>query len=215
MSFEQEYFSNHRRADHFPWSVYHKPISQSLLQTIQQLANKKDQLSVLVVGPGAFLERNELPQNCLFTLVDIDARVTEQLKSIADTRVKNAITISSLEELTGFNSFDFIYAKEVIEHIESPAAPMQALFQLLKEGGSLWLSTPNYGFFLLPLLEMTILEFIARSDGFSRKEIHPRKYSQRSLYELFKQHGFEQIQTRQVSCKMALIGLATKPKSVR
>ncbi len=55
----------------------------------------------------------------------------------------------------------------------------------MRVGGALVLTTPNYSrLSTLPLLEATVLEWVARRDGYSRAHIHPSKFSTRTLARL-------------------------------
>jgi 2-polyprenyl-3-methyl-5-hydroxy-6-metoxy-1,4-benzoquinol methylase len=81
--------------------------------------------------------------------------------------------------------FDAIIAKEVIEHLEQPERWATNLAERLAPGGELLITTPNYGrYSTLPLLEDTVLELFARLDGYSRKHIHPSRFTRRRLEEL-------------------------------
>jgi len=81
--------------------------------------------------------------------------------------------------------FDAIIAKEVIEHLEEPERWARSLAKRLAPGGELLITTPNYGrFSTLPLLEGTLLELVARLDGYSRKHIHPSRFTRTRLEEL-------------------------------
>ena len=77
---------------------------------------------------------------------------------------------------------------------------------VLKPGGQLWLSTPNYGESILPFLENSILEIIARKNGFSRKDIHPSKLSKSSLSNGLKFSGFKNIKVKIVWNRLAIVG---------
>src|SRR5690606_24897781 len=48
---------------------------------------------------------------------------------------------------THANKYDVIFMTEVIEHIENPRGIITALLALLKEGGTLIMTTPNKSFF--------------------------------------------------------------------
>lgn len=207
---DSDYYVNHGRAERFPWTLYHAPISDSLFSLIRQVAQEKGQAKILVIGPGAFIELKNMPANCRFTCIDIDQRVISDIQKITDPRIEAAVHVSATSDLHRFKGFDLIYAKEVIEHITEPDAYMDGLKQALVVGGRVWLSTPNYGFFLLPFLESTILEVIARRDGYTRKHIHPNRYSRSGFLQLFQKHSFRNAQVQEVACKMALIGIGQK-----
>lgn len=205
-----DYYINHGRAEKFPWTIYHGPLAKSLSGLANRIAQSQPAAKVLVIGPGGFSELSTMPLQFEFTCIDIDPRVVDDLRRRKDSRIKSVICVSQTSDLEQFRNFDFIYAKEVIEHVSNPDAYMVELYKALRPGGWLWLSTPNYGYFLLPLLESTILEIIARRSGFSRKHIHPSRYSLKKFRQLFQAQGFSEPVIKEVSYRMALVGFGQK-----
>ena len=53
-------------------------------------------------------------------------------------------------------------------------------------------------------LESTILEVIARRDGFSRKDIHPTRFSKRTLSRGLASAGFESVTCSATPTRLAL-----------
>jgi len=206
MSHEQDYFLNHSRTSKFPWSLYHQPILNHWIETLKKVSQTQMKVRILAIGPGSFEELHLMPENCELCVVDIDPRVITHIKNLKDSRIREVRQVSESPKLEILGTFDFIYAKEVIEHIVDADEYITSLKANLAPQGTLWLSTPNYGYFLLPLLESTFLEAIARRDGYSRKHIHPNKYSVEKFRELFKKNGFSNVQIQAVSLKMALVG---------
>jgi hypothetical protein len=82
--------------------------------------------------------------------------------------------------------------------------------KLLAPGGRLWLSTPNYGEPWLPALESTVLELVARRDGFSRRDIHPTRFSRRSLERGMTAAGFDDVRVRTTPTRLALTAWGTR-----
>jgi len=74
------------------------------------------------------------------------------------------------------------------------------------------LSTPNYGEPWLPALESTVLELVARRDGFSRRELHPTRFSKRSLARGLEAAGFVDVKTRVTPTRFAITAWATAPR---
>ena len=104
-------------------------------------------------------------------------------------------------------TFDVVVAKEVIEHVLEPARWAQVLAARVRPGGTLVLTTPNYGrFSTLPLLESTVLEWIARRDGFSRRHIHPTKFDRRRLEQLDVGPGMRLLSVDRTRTGWALVG---------
>jgi hypothetical protein len=96
----------------------------------------------------------------------------------------------------------------VIEHIHAWPTWLAGLRRSLKPGGRLWLSTPNYGEPWLPSLESTVLELVARRSGFSRKHIHPTRFSRRSLERGLRALSFHDVHARVTPTRLAITAWA-------
>src|SRR5262249_3787910 len=136
---------------------------------------------VLVVGCGLLHELDAAPPGLAFTVADIDPRAVEAVLARRDPRIVEGIVVAPEAPIVRPQAFAAIYAKEVVEPVPAWAPWLVGLRRSLMPGGRLWLSTPNYGEPWLPALESTILELVARKDGFSRRELHPTRFSRRSL----------------------------------
>lgn len=190
MSNHEVYFENHDRANRFPWSIYHAPLAKSLMQFLYKNNNNNHKKKLLVIGPGAFFEEAYIANlNYDVDVLDIDPRVLDNLQGRKISKFLHTKdgTLSIVED----QNYDLVIAKEVIEHIVNYKEYVKDLKRILKPDGFIWLSTPNYGFFLLPLLETTLLEAIARLNGYSRREIHPTKFSKSSLSQTVIDAGFK------------------------
>lgn len=207
----QVYFSNHQRALRFPWSIYHRPLLDSLFHFLDSFPDPRGK-RILVIGPGDF---QELPyllhRGFSVSVLDIDDRVLQGLRRDHGDKIDEYYLVD--EALSGYptEAFDGIYAKEVIEHLPDPVPFVQKLHGLLGPSGKLWLSTPNYEFFLLPLLENTVLEIVARLSGFSRKHIHPSKFGPRRIRQLLINADF-MIETLEVTFASLALTVVAKPK---
>jgi len=212
MSQSEVYFKNHNKALYFPWSIYHKPLLNNLNEFLQ--SHVKSGTKVLVIGPGDFQEFELLYNTgAEISILDIDQRVLKKNHDKYGKKIKNTYLVDS--ELNGYpdrESFDLIYAKEVIEHLVDYDSFLERIFTVLRPNGKLWLSTPNYGFFLLPLLESTILEIIAHITGFSRKNIHPSKFNTELLLRALRKSGYVQTNISVTFMKLAITASAEKPK---
>ncbi len=103
--------------------------------------------------------------------------------------------------------FDVVLAKEVIEHLDEPLAWAQVLAARVAVGGALLLSTPNYGrWSTLALLERTVLEWIAKRDGYSRRHIHPSRFDRKRLAALDLGADFELVSVATAITGWTLLG---------
>lgn len=185
------YFANHARKDRFPWSLYHRPLVEGFERALAQFPGAR----VLVVGcgleptfPGA--------RDAVFFGCDLDPGAIETCRQRFPEMRERLAVCPSPHELPNDGAFegdfDVVLAKEVIEHLEEPAPWAQMLARRVKTGGMLLLSTPNYGLdSTLGLLERTALEWIARKDGYSRRHIHPSKFTAETLRALDVGPGME------------------------
>ena len=153
-------------------------------------------------------EMSILPKTFNYTLADIDKRIVNYWLEKENVNYNYFCKLLELNEnFQGWeNKYDAIYAKEVIEHIVDWKSYLINIKNVLKPGGQLWLSTPNYGESILPFLENSILEIIARKNGFSRKDIHPSKLSKSSLTNGLKFAGFKNIKVKIVWNRLAIVG---------
>jgi SAM-dependent methyltransferase len=208
-----DYFANHPRAARFPFTIYHRPLERSLVSFLAERAGAVDRPRVLVLGGGYLHELPLLPPGLRLTAADIDDRVTQRLASLGDARLERCLTIAGPDDLRGLGPFDAIYAKEVIEHILEPDRYAAVLASLLAPGGRIWLSTPNYGDPWLPLLESTVLEAIGRLSGYSRRDIHPTRFSAGRLEALLHGAGLEEVAVQRTPFRLALVGTARRPEA--
>jgi len=211
-----DYFANHARARQFPWTLYHQPLERDLSKFLLQVAAEHPTGEVLVVGCGLLHEIDAAPSGLAFHVVDIDARAVEAVLARNDVRIRSGTVVPPEEpidqSLAASNRFAAIYAKEVVEHVHGWPAWLAGLRRALVPSGRLWLSTPNYGEPWLPAIESTVLELVARKDGFSRRELHPTRFSRSSLARGLRAAGFEQVDVRATPTRLALTGWARAPR---
>ena len=206
-----DYFANHAHQRRFPWSLYHRPLEADLEDFLVRVSLTRPRPQVLVVGCGLFMELDRAPENLELTVVDIDPRAVQAVLDRRDPRIQSAFCVAPSALLSSLGRFDAIYAKEVIEHIVPWPPYLKGALDALQPGGGLWLSTPNYGEPWLPLIESTALELVARLSGYTRKGMHPSRFSRRSFIEALAATGFVDIDVRVVARRLALVGRARRP----
>lgn len=210
MSQLEKYYSNHSRAYRFPWSIYHRPLLEDLFAAIASIKNPSGK-TVLVIGPGDFYEYQVLKEKGFkISVLDIDPRVIKDTQEKYLNEIEQYFLVN--EDFSGYpdEKFDFIYAKEVIEHIPQTNTFLKKIFDLGQSETLFWFSTPNYGDWTLPFVENTFLELVARLSGFTRKGIHPRPFSKETLELAFKENDFSILKTLKTPYKFALTIWASK-----
>ncbi len=213
-----DYFANHAKARKFPWTLYHQPLEKDLARFLDDVATD-DQLGsvaslreVLVVGCGLLHEIDGAPAGLHFHVADIDARAVEAVLAKRDPRITGGSVVAPEEPIDLGRPFAAIYAKEVVEHVLAWPAWLVGLRRALVPGGRLWLSTPNYGEPWLPAIESTVLELIARRSGFSRRHIHPTRFSKGALARGLRSVGFEDVHAHVIPTRLAITATARAPR---
>ena len=204
---QSDYFANHAKARRFPWTLYHRPLERDLARFLSGVHG-----TVLVVGCGLLHELDVAPAGVRFVVADVDARAVEAVLERDDPRIVEGLVVQPEAALDLPRRFDAIYAKEVVEHVRAWPTWLTGLRRSLVPGGRLWLSTPNYGEPWLPALESTVLELVARQDGFTRRDIHPTRFTRRSLDRGLRSAGFEEVDVNVTPTRLALTAWARAPR---
>jgi 2-polyprenyl-3-methyl-5-hydroxy-6-metoxy-1,4-benzoquinol methylase len=218
MSEQGDYFANHARARRFPWTIYHRPIEADLGRFLRQVAAEHPAGEVLIVGCGLLHELDAAPSGLRFHVADIDPRAVDAVLARRDPRILGGSVVAPEQpiELSALGRphrpFAAIYAKEVIEHVLAWPVWLTGLRRALAPSGRLWLSTPNYGEPWLPALEATVLEAVARRSGFSRRHLHPTRFSARALARGLRAAGFESVEARVTPTRLAIAAWARAPR---
>lgn len=203
------YFDNHDRRLRFPWSLYHGELSRRVAGAIRSVGPTP---RVLVVGCGLEPTIPGAPPGAEIWACDLDPRAIEVCRArhpeLAGRLAVSPGPYALPAELAG--PFDVVVAKEVIEHVEDPTRFAEVLAKAVAPGGKLVLTTPNYGrLSTLPILERTILEWIARRDGSSRRHIHPSRFDRARLAHLAVPLRLESIAVTRTG--WALVGVWRRP----
>ena len=210
-----DYFANHARARQFPWTLYHQPLERDLGRFLRQVSTEHPSGEVMVVGCGLLHEIDAAPSGLTFHVVDIDDRAVAAVLAKPDPRITGGTVVTPEAPIDLGRRFAGIYAKEVVEHVLAWPEWLVGLRRALVPSGRLWLSTPNYGEPWLPALESTVLELIARRDGFTRRHIHPTRFSRSSLARGLRSVGFEDVEARVSPTRLAITAWARAPVTTR
>jgi SAM-dependent methyltransferase len=206
MSESVDYFSNHRLKLRFPWRLYHQPIVRELSCALSASLGAE----VLNLGSGPFFELPLLPKlDKRFTLCDIDPRALSVAREIHGAGLAGTDTLAPGAPLPYPSAhFDAVVSMDVIEHLLDPLPWLAEALRVLKPGGLLFLTTPNYASLSLRAIENTALEAIARAQGFSRKQLHPSKLDQPSLLSLLARAGAKNAVIKPISFGWVLAAYA-------
>jgi len=211
-----DYFANHARARQFPWTLYHQPLERDLAEFLRQVATEHPTGEVLIVGCGLLHEIDAAPSGLAFHVADIDERAVAAVLARGDRRITGGTVVPPelpIDQALGARGrFAAIYAKEVVEHVLAWPSWLVGLRRALVASGRLWLSTPNYGEPWLPAIESTVLELVARRAGFSRRDIHPTRFSRGALTRGLRAAGFEQVEVKPTPTRLALTSWSRAPR---
>lgn len=178
-----DYHSNLEVVDRFPWCIYHRPIRNAVLKALEKEGASRS-LSILNIGCGLSQIFPHIDSRHSYTGVDVDERAVESSRQRYESRGARFLMCEGYSLPFEDETFDFAFATEVVEHVLEPQRWLDEVVRVVRPGGCIQLSTPNYGSVTLPLVEKTFLELVARSKGFTRKGIHPTPFSVRSLRKL-------------------------------
>ena len=141
-------------------------------------------------GPGTFI--GTLKNKCFSTGVDILPEFLNIAKARYKTERNNFLQISKKAPKLNFedNTFDVITCIEVIEHIEKNEGEelLQEMWRVLRPGGRLLLSTPNYNS-AWPLIELLVNHL----GKISYKHQHIVKFNRNSLCKTLESLGSAHI----------------------
>jgi len=204
MRFGADYYSNHSRRTRFPWLFYHRAIDHAIARALNDLHCPK----ILIVGCGLDLDLPAVSGAIIYGC-DIDPRAVEAC-AVAHPGAAGRLRVCADEyDVPDFGvAFDAVVAKEVVEHVLDPERWSKVLSERLRVGGRLILTTPNYGKgSSLPIIERTVLELVARFDGFSRRGIHPSQFDSARLAALDTGSGMQLCSVQTTWSGWTLIGI--------
>lgn len=209
---ENDYLSNLKVVERFPWCIYHRPIRWAVQKVIQEQESRRGKLSILNVGCGLSQVLKYISPDHRYHGLDIDERAVQICRKFFASRSGVSFDVSGDYTLPVEDGrYDVVFATEVVEHVLEPERWLEELVRTANPGGAVQLSTPNYGDFVLPLIEKTVLELIARRQGFTRKGLHPTPFTKDSLRELMEGAGLVEVKVSKTPFLLALTGTGYKP----
>ena len=118
--------------------------------------------------------------------IEVDTAKIDFARRYGVTAMKGDLLDRQFEE----SSFDAVIAQQVFEHLYDPVAYLKEVRRILKPGGVLFISVPNYG------------GIAARVSG-QRWEMvspvgHVRYFTRRTLAHMLEEHGFTVVRKRYV-----------------
>ncbi len=116
--------------------------------------SKHDVVLDVACGSGIFMQKYA-PQVSQYHGIDINKRALEFARGLAQkNNIKNVhFTVGSVEKLPySPKSFSKIFLFEILEHLHEPEKTLDECLRVLKKGGVLILTTPNYHSFW-PVME--------------------------------------------------------------
>ncbi len=184
----------------FPQSVHNKPKWDLVLEKIKRLEKNS---AILDIGFGHPFLSSFVGHEYDIYGVDVE---TEFLRNLDPSHYK----CGNVEENIPFedSKFDCIVMLELIEHLADTGNVYQEIKRVLKPGGIVLISTPNYSLFpslLQKLLEMTYFRMFGK--GYSHiGDHHINRYSKQRLFSELNQF-FDSVVVRVFSYTIGLFAI--------
>lgn len=151
------------------WYQARRDIVATLIDTIATTKNP----SIVSIGCGNGTELQFLQSKGRVTGLDIDSQVVTHCKAKGFDVIQADLLNNALSE-----RFDIVVAMDIVEHIKDDQKAIQALYALLKPGGSVIITVPAFPFLWTELDELTDFP-------------HHRRYTRASLKKIIKKQGMQ------------------------
>jgi SAM-dependent methyltransferase len=134
----REYYSHYYRGDNLAFSAITEDRFQTLLSSFEDYRQTGRVLDV-GCGAGHFL-KVAIDRGWSAYGTEIAGGAFEQLSSLGVNLFCGELQAANY--MDGF--FDVVYCSEVLEHLLDPVALLRESYRILRAGGFLYLTTPNY-----------------------------------------------------------------------
>lgn len=183
-----------------------RPIRTLLAQELNRLTqNRPYEILDLGCGDGVMIDdlkrQSLLRKNFNLTAIDI---LPENIRLAKKRKIKAEFLVADAESLPfKKNSFDFIYAWMVLEHVLSPQNMIQEIVRVLKTKGRCYIAT---------VIRKKWAVYIYRKNGnFTLDPTHVYEFkSKEELYDLLRKNGLKVNLMQLEQCKYSLIELQIK-----
>lgn len=138
-----EYYMNGLLLSQFLWGHHYTILNYFSDNLLKYKSNIHDYLE-MGGGHGLYISQaiSLLSADTSFELIDISPTSLEVCKSLVDNdRVK--YILSDIFQVEQEKKYDFITMGEVMEHVEDPVALLKKLGEMLKENGTIFITTPT------------------------------------------------------------------------
>ena len=178
------YDAVYRRGAGIQWFWHHHRFAQ----VEARLPNECRRLLDLGCGPGTFLGRLERPLDYALGLDLAAAQIAHANALYGGAR--REFRVADVRDLSLVEPFDAIVSIEVIEHLPPAATAdfLAAIQRLLRPGGTVVLTTPNYRS-LWPLLE----RLVSAKGPVDYRRQHINRFRRDRLADELRHAGFEQV----------------------
>jgi 2-polyprenyl-3-methyl-5-hydroxy-6-metoxy-1,4-benzoquinol methylase len=138
-----EYYMNALLLSQFLWG-HHYTIYNYFIDNLPGYKNKIQYYLEMGGGHGLYISEaiRLLKAGTKFDLIDISPTSIEASRSLIANDSVNYI-LSDIFKIRAEKKYDFITMGEVLEHVEDPVALLAKLGELLKDDGSMFITTPT------------------------------------------------------------------------
>lgn len=175
----------------FPRALISKKILENFLN------NQKNRSSILEIGPGSGFITEHLSdvvrdnKECDLDLMDFSPGFLENTKAKKfEVRDFICFDITKFQEIPEINNaYNFIFFQEVLEHLVSPFTALVNINSMLREGGQLFLTVPNSGWWRNIWTENCRTKLLLRENVYL--DTHISELSATGVVKLVNMAGFD------------------------